>query len=38
MPAVAPPQGLGGDDWADRKRQIDGTALIDREQRRPLAL
>jgi transposase len=29
---------LGVDDWAYRKRQTDGTVLIDLEWRRPLAL
>jgi transposase len=38
LPAFATPQVLGVDDWAYRKRQTDGTVLIDLERRRPLAL
>jgi transposase len=38
MPEMAPPQVLGVDDWAYRKRQTYGTVLIDLERRQPLAL
>jgi transposase len=38
LPGVAIPRVLGVDDWAYRKRQTDGTVLIDLEWRRPLAL
>jgi transposase len=38
LPTFATPQVLGVDDWAARKRQTYGTALIDLERRRPLAL
>ena len=38
LPAVRPLSAIGVDDWAHRKRQRDGTIVVDLEQRRPVAL
>jgi hypothetical protein len=38
LPAVRPLSAIGVDDWAQRKRQRDGTIVVDLERRQPVAL
>jgi hypothetical protein len=38
LPVIPPLQAIGVDAWAYRQRQRDGPTVVDREQRRPVAL
>ena len=38
LPVIPPLRAIGVDDWAYRKRQRDGTIVVDLERQRPVAL